>query len=111
MKHFDNELKSDRISVLEDILLTSESENEKLEAINQLIRKSDDRAQLAILRALKDKSCHVREKAIVNVRPSGIPDEILTSCLVNLIDDEFPKIREKAIQLLKEMARENKRKG
>ena len=106
MKRFDNELKSDRISVLEDILLTSESENEKLEAINQLIRKSDDRAQLAILRALKDKSCHVREKAIVNVRPSGIPDEILTPCLVNLIDDEFPKIREKAIQLLKEMARE-----
>ncbi|MBA7571186.1 hypothetical protein ES708_12944 [subsurface metagenome] len=94
MKHFDNELKSDRISVLEDILLTSESENEKLEAINQLIRKSDDRAQLAILKALEDKSWRVREKAIKNVRPSSIPDEIFTPCLVNLIDDEFPKITE-----------------
>ena len=79
MKHFDNELKSDRISVLEDILLTSESENEKLEAINQLIRKSDDRAQLAILRALKDKSCHVRESssAIPQTRLEGISTKFL----------------------------------
>jgi hypothetical protein len=41
MKRFDKEFNSDRISVLEDILLTSESEDEKLEAINQLIRKSE----------------------------------------------------------------------
>ena len=106
MKHFDNDLKSDRISVLEHILLTSESENEKLEAINQLTRKSDERAQLAILKALEDKSQYVREKAIQSVKSSIIPEEILAPSLVKLLDDEFPKIREKAIQLLKEMARE-----
>lgn len=106
MKNFDDDLKLDRISVLEDILLTSESENEKMEAINLLIRKSDDRAQLAILKALKDKSWRVREKAIKSVRPSRIPDETLASWLINLLDDESPKIREKAIQLLKEMAKE-----
>lgn len=105
MKDFDIDLKSDRISVLEEILLTSENENEKLEVINQLVRKKDDRAQLAILKALKDKSWRVREKSINSVRPSSIPGDTLISYLVNLIDDEFAKIREKAIQLLKEMAK------
>ena len=44
MKDLDNEIKTDRISVLENILLTSEYEDEKLEGINQLKRKSDNRA-------------------------------------------------------------------
>ncbi|GAG76984.1 unnamed protein product, partial [marine sediment metagenome] len=105
MKHSDNDLNSDRISVLERVLLTSEHENEKLEAINQLVRKKDVRAQLAILKALKDKSWRVREKSINSIRPSSIPSETLTSYLVSLIDDEFPKVREKAIQLLKGMGK------
>lgn len=102
----DIDLKSDRISILEKILLTSENENEKLEAINQLSRKSDNRAQIAILKALKDKSGSVRENAVNNLKPSSIPGETLIPYLLDLIDDEFPQIREKAIQLLKEMARE-----
>ena len=106
MKGLDNELKSDRISVLEKILLTSESENEKLEAINQLKRKSDNRAQLAIMKVLNDKSQRVRELAILNVSSSSVPDEIFAPCLIKLLDDESPKIREKAIQLLKEIAKE-----
>ena len=106
MKEFDINFKSDRISVLEHVLLTSENENEKLEAINQLIRKSDDRAQLAILKALEDSFQRVREKAIQSIKLSSIPDEIFVPSLVKLLDDEFPKIREKAIQLLKEMAKE-----
>ena len=106
MKRFDKELNSDRISVLEGILLTSEIEDEKLEAVNQLIRKSDDRAQLAIMKALEDMSQRVREKAIQSVKASSIPEELFAPSLVKLLDDEFPKIREKAIQLLKEIAKE-----
>ena len=106
MKSFDNELKSDRISVLEDILLTSESENEKLEAVNQLKKKGDTRAQLAILKALEDRFWRVRENALNSIKPTSIPDETLVKYLVPLINEEFLKIREKAIQLLKEMAKE-----
>ena len=105
MRYSENDLKSDRISVLEHVLLTSEHENEKLEVIKQLARKKDDRAQLAILRALKDKSLRVREKAVNTLDPSRIPDETLIPYLVYLIDDEFSKVREKAMQLLKEMAK------
>ena len=106
MKSFDNELKSDRISILEDILLTSENENERLEAVNQLRKKGDNRAQLALLKALEDKSCRVRENALNSIKPASIPDETLVKYLIPLIDEEFPKVRGKVIQLLKEMAKE-----
>lgn len=106
MNEFNINLKSDRISVLENVLITSENENEKLEAVNQLMKKSDNRAQLAILKALEDKSWRVREKALNSIKPSSIPDETLVKYLVPLINEEFPKIREKVIQLLKEMAKE-----
>lgn len=106
MKNSDSDLESDRISVLEKILLTSESEAEKIEAIVQLKGKSDDRAQLAIVRSLNDKSWRVRELAILNVSSSRVSDEILAPNLIKLLDDESPKIREKAIQLLKEIAKE-----
>lgn len=88
MDEFDINLKLERISVLEHILLTSKNENEKLEAINQLMKKSNNRAQLAILKALKDKSWRVREKAINSIKPSNVPSKILISYLVNLIDDK-----------------------
>ncbi|MFW9824553.1 MAG: HEAT repeat domain-containing protein, partial [Candidatus Thorarchaeota archaeon] len=106
MNEFDNNLKSDRISVLEHILLTSKNENEKLEAITQLMKKSDNRAHLAMLKALEDKSCRVREKALNSIKQSRIRDEILVEYLLPLINEESPNVRGKAIQLLKEMANE-----
>lgn len=106
MKEIDINFKSDRISVLERVLQTSENENEKLEAINQLKKKGDNRAQLLILKALEDRSWRVREKALNSIKLTSIPDETLVKYLVPLIDEEFPKVREKVIQLLKEMAKE-----
>jgi len=107
MKDFDINLKLDRVSVLEGVLLNSKHEDERLEAINQLKSIRDIRAQLALAKVLSDSSGKIRESSINSIKISEIPDDVIVPHLRRLINDQNASIRERALQLLKEIGRED----